>query len=116
MAVSYCHNQGVAHRDLKFQNCLIQKYDCQKRRMCKIIDFGLSAIMRVGDQRGKWCREQLGTSCFIAPEVLEKPHPNYGRKYDCWAMGVIIYIVLTEEHPVAAMATEMSTNAFFPDG
>eukprot|EP00928_Gymnodinium_smaydae_P012938 TRINITY_DN14722_c0_g3_i1.p1 TRINITY_DN14722_c0_g3~~TRINITY_DN14722_c0_g3_i1.p1 ORF type:complete len:562 (+),score=135.29 TRINITY_DN14722_c0_g3_i1:44-1729(+) len=109
-AVSYCHDLGVAHRDLKFENCLINKVPGQ-RRVGKVIDFGLSAIQRPGD-KGQWLNEQLGTRYFVAPEVVDS-RIDYGVKCDCWSLGVMLYIILTDEHPIASDANRLDTIQLF---
>jgi len=60
MAVSYCHDLGIVHRDLKFENCMLQKLPNQ-RRVAKVIDFGLAKVRRADDKVGHWLNEQTGT-------------------------------------------------------
>jgi len=109
-AVAYCHDHGVAHRDLKFENCLISKTPGQ-RRVAKVIDFGLSAIRQPGE-KSSWLHDQLGTRYFVAPEIIDE-RINYGVKCDCWSMGVMLYIILTDEHPCAKHASRLETNQLF---
>lgn len=109
-AVAYCHDHGMAHRDLKFENCLISAIKGQ-RRVCKVIDFGLAAIQQEGDQ-GKWLNEQLGTRYFVAPEVIDTSR-LYGFKCDCWSIGVMLYIVLTDEHPCSSRAHNLDIGQLF---
>jgi len=100
MALAYCHNNGVAHRDIKFENCLIQK-SSHERRVGKVIDFGLAAMQPTGDQASAWLSEQLGTQFFLAPEVVDKSI-KYGVKCDCWSLGVMLYSIFTDQHPCTA--------------
>ncbi|CAE8587835.1 unnamed protein product, partial [Polarella glacialis] len=110
MAISYCHDHGVAHRDLKFENCLIQR-SASGQRLGKVIDFGLSSIRRPGE-RGNWLNDQLGTRFFVAPEVIDRS-VEYGVKCDCWSMGVMLYIILTDEHPCCQDAHKVDTTTLF---
>jgi len=111
MAVAYCHDLGVAHRDLKFENCLIHQ-EPHQRRVGKVIDFGLSAIRRAGDQQSRWLNDQLGTRFFVAPEVIDV-NRNYGVMCDLWSIGVMLYIVLTDEHPCSDKANTLDTDQLF---
>lgn len=98
-ALAYCHDQGVAHRDMKFENCLIDASEKPKR--AKLIDFGLAGL-----QKGKnnhWMKEQLGTKYWVAPEVVDASI-SYGVECDIWAVGVMLFILYVDEHPCAADA------------
>eukprot|EP00929_Paragymnodinium_shiwhaense_P019649 TRINITY_DN13326_c0_g1_i1.p1 TRINITY_DN13326_c0_g1~~TRINITY_DN13326_c0_g1_i1.p1 ORF type:complete len:535 (-),score=120.92 TRINITY_DN13326_c0_g1_i1:233-1837(-) len=112
--VCYCHNKGVIHRDLKFENCLLSREN-GSRRIAKVIDFGLAAIKRSGDTTGRWAHESLGTKYFVAPEVLGElgRKPSYGAKCDIWSIGVMIYIILTDEHPMTPDASRMTQAELF---
>lgn len=111
MALAYCHDHGVAHRDLKFENCLI-KNSFKNYRVGKVIDFGLSAIRTQGDEEHTFLNGQLGTRFFVAPEVIDKTIP-YGCKCDCWSLGVMLYIIMTDEHPCCPDAHKMETPTLF---
>lgn len=113
LGVSYCHNLGIAHRDLKFENVMLTepRPEEQGRKMAKIIDFGLAAIRRE-KEADRWAREALGTKYFVAPEVLQR-EPLYGVKCDVWSLGVMFYILLTDEHPMSDKAADIGTNQLF---
>lgn len=96
-ALAYCHSQGIAHRDLKFENCLISQGDY--RRIAKIIDFGLSAIRDSNGANDDWMRDRVGTVWFSAPEVLEHEKQGYNQECDMWSMGVMLYMILAKQHP-----------------
>ena len=85
-AVHYCHSRKITHRDLKPENLLLlnEKDDSP----VKVIDFGMSKIFNKDD-----CMyERVGTSYYIAPEVLEG---FYDEKCDIWSCGVILYVLLS---------------------
>jgi len=109
MAVAYCHDLNIVHRDLKYENCLIDKQPGQ-RRVGKVIDFGLSAVCADGQQSS--LNDQLGTRYFVAPEVIDN-RIKYGTKCDCWSIGIMAYISLTDEHPCAEDASELPTVELF---
>jgi len=119
LGVAYCHDLQIVHRDLKFENCLLT--EGRRRKMGKVIDFGLSAIRRDtnvdADRTPKssgdaWLSEALGTKFFAAPEVIDKSR-KYGTSCDIWSLGVMLYIMYTNEHPFAKNATSMDTAELF---
>jgi len=86
-AVSYMHEHGVVHRDLKPESILFETSD--ENSPIKIIDFGLS---RKHDRSIEPAMGSIvGTPYYIAPEVLRK---CYDKSCDLWSVGVITYILL----------------------
>ena len=92
-AVEYCHEKGVIHRDLKPENILIESSEEKDRDFfhIKIIDFGTCEILKKNK-----LTEQIGTSFYIAPEVLKN---GYNEKCDLWSCGIILYILLCGSPP-----------------
>ena len=92
-AVAYCHENGVIHRDLKPENILIESSEEKDKEFfqIKVIDFGTCEILKK-----KKLTEQIGTSFYIAPEVLKN---GYNEKCDLWSCGVILYILLCGSPP-----------------
>jgi serine/threonine protein kinase len=79
------------HRDLKPENILLA--DSGTNPTIKIMDFGLSKILG----RNEKALEGFGTLNYIAPEVLvRKP---YDKKIDIFALGVILYFILSKTLP-----------------
>jgi len=109
-ALAYCHAENVAHRDLKMENCLIDVKP-NRRNVGKVIDFGLAGIKRsnVGDA---WMNEILGTRYYVAPEIIDK-RILYNFKCDVWAVGVMLYITITDEHPCAKNGFNLKTPALW---
>lgn len=93
-AIQYCHHRGVAHRDLKLENILI---DPTTYRV-KLIDFGLSSFEKE-DSAG--CVDVCGSLDYIAPEVLEE-QPYSGKKSDMWSLGVILFSLLFCNFPFSS--------------
>ena len=86
--VNYLHSQYIVHRDLKPENImLISKPNSAKKYSLKIIDFGTAIQIVPGQKINKF----IGTSYYIAPEVLAE---SYNEKCDVWSCGVIMYILL----------------------
>jgi len=102
-ALSYCHNQGICHRDLKLENILLVSKT--KISPIKIIDFGLSECIQkknlmhiiTGKNYGNLnMSAPVGTPHYISPEVLQG---KYNQKCDIWSAGVILYALLVGSFP-----------------
>eukprot|EP00438_Fugacium_kawagutii_P012641 Skav215596 [mRNA] locus=scaffold666:281211:294284:+ [translate_table: standard] len=112
--VTYCHDHLVAHRDLKLENLLLDK----SREGVKIIDFGFAAHVPSKETKLKaFC----GTPSYMAPEII-RGEGYSGFAADVWALGVVIFALLSGTLPFAAK-TEMQLYArirrasfTFPDG
>ena len=91
-AINYCHNMKIVHRDLKPENILIVDRDKNNFPRIKICDFGTSKMF----EKGAIQRKLVGSSYYIAPEVLKK---HYDEKCDLWSCGVILYILLSGRPP-----------------
>ena len=86
--LEFIHENGVMHRDLKPANIIFK--DQSDLSSLKIVDFGLSQKYIVGDGIDRHC----GTKVYMAPEVILKQH-EYNKSVDVWAVGIILYEVLT---------------------
>jgi len=91
-AINYCHNMNIIHRDLKPENILIIDRNKNGYPRIKICDFGTSLMVEKGGVQKKL----VGSSYYIAPEVLKK---HYNEKCDIWSCGVILYILLSGRPP-----------------
>jgi serine/threonine protein kinase len=69
VAVLYCHQQGIAHRDLKWDNLIMKKDGT-----IKLLDFGLCTTQM---QAEELCYDFVGSFQFAAPEVMAR-HPYSG--------------------------------------
>ncbi|OCF36558.1 CAMK/CAMKL/PASK protein kinase [Kwoniella heveanensis CBS 569] len=91
-AVSYLHNKGIYHRDLKDENIVIDRNLC-----VKIIDFG-SAVIEDRSYPPVLYDHFRGTMSYAAAEVLNGRHYHAGPA-DVWSLGIILGIILTGESP-----------------
>ncbi|XP_027292494.2 inactive serine/threonine-protein kinase PLK5 isoform X1 [Cricetulus griseus] len=97
----YLHQQRIVHRDLKPSNFFLSK-----NMEVKIGDLGLAAR---GGPAGHCHRVLCGTPNFQAPEVVSRN--GHSCKSDIWALGCIMYTVLTGTPPfTAAPLSEMYQN------
>ncbi len=92
--VDYLHSvKGIIHRDLKPENLMI-KINRFNKPQVKLIDFGFATYI---PKNGEKITEFLGTREYAAPEILD--HSGYREKVDEWAIGVIMYNMLTGFEP-----------------
>lgn len=85
--VKYLHDNGIIHRDLKPENILLTQ-----DLTVKIADFGWAAKTRAGT-RSTFC----GTPCMLAPEMVAGK--AYDKGVDVWAVGILLYELLTGSSP-----------------
>ena len=91
-AVSYAHEQGVLHRDLKPGNVLLSEDD-----QPKIADFGLAKFF-LSDQSQTATGCLVGTPSYMAPEQA-MGSKDVGPAADVYALGAIMYEMLTGRPP-----------------
>jgi len=91
-ALDYIHSHGVVHRDLKPENIMADSQD-----RIKLIDFGIAG--NVGSRRLTFAKlsNVMGTPDYISPEQVKGKRGD-GRS-DIYAMGVILYEMLTGKVP-----------------
>lgn len=82
-ALNHMHAKGIIHRDIKPENIMITELD-----EIKIIDFGLSKRQKKNEK----LHNVAGTPYYMAPEVLDG---NYDNKCDTWALGVLLYVLMS---------------------
>lgn len=85
-AISFCHKNGVAHRDVKPQNLLLDR-----NGNLKVSDFGLSALPE--QLKNGLLETACGTPAYAAPEVFQRGGYD-GAKADAWSCGVILFVLL----------------------
>jgi eukaryotic-like serine/threonine-protein kinase len=93
-ALEYIHAQGVVHRDLKPENIIVGTAD-----RIKLIDFGIASQTRARRLTFGKFSQAMGTPDYISPEQLKGKRGD-GRT-DIYALGVILYEMLTGKAPFA---------------
>ena len=91
-ALDYLHNKvRICHRDIKPENFLITMKE--NKPYIKLIDFGLAFEIKKGEKMSA----KLGTTIYMAPEVLQKI--PYNEKIDMWSTGVLLFNMITGCYP-----------------
>ena len=90
---------GIQHRDLKAENCLVVPEDGQYR--VKITDFGLSKSKTVATQTDE---RSVGTQTHMAPEIfagIAQKSNEDREKSDVYSYGIVMYEVVSRKVPWA---------------
>lgn len=89
LAIQYLHGKGIAHRDLKLENILVDmNFDV------KICDYGVVCEVKAGCLHKTVC----GTMHYMPPEMAAGKAYD-AKKADIWALGIVLYAIVAGKSP-----------------
>ena len=92
LALNHIHKKKIIHRDLKSGNIFLTKSG-----LVKLGDFGIAKGFKNTWEKAK---TKVGTPYYLSPEIINsKP---YDSKSDIWALGVLLYEMMTFKMPFNA--------------
>jgi eukaryotic-like serine/threonine-protein kinase len=103
-AIQHAHQKGIIHRDIKPSNILVTLHDGVP--VPKVIDFGIAKAtsgQRLTDKTLFTAFEQfVGTPVYMSPEQAEMSGLDIDTRTDIYALGVLLYELLTGKTPFDA--------------
>ena len=105
-AIAEAHAIGVVHRDLKPANLFLAKQE-DGSSCLKVLDFGISKVSFADDRDAlsvTQSGEVIGSPAYMAPEQI-RSFGEVDPRSDVWALGVILYELLTGKWPFPGKAS-----------
>jgi len=95
LGISYLHENGIAHRDIKGANIFLTRGG-----RIKLGDFGCSAKLQSHTTQPGEFNSMVGTVAFMAPEIITKNRDSgHGRMADIWSFGCVVIEMCTGSRP-----------------
>ncbi|KAF1329625.1 Camk protein kinase, partial [Globisporangium splendens] len=92
-ALGFLHRHGIVHKDIKPENILMSSRDqTNPSNFVKLADFGSAGPASMDNKL-----DDVGTSAYLPPELLQSGICT--TACDMWALGCVLYIVLSGSHP-----------------
>ncbi|EJS41590.1 hrk1p [Saccharomyces arboricola H-6] len=93
--VKYLHSMGLAHRDLKLDNCVMTS-----QGILKLIDFGSAVVFKYPFEDGVTLAHGIvGSDPYLAPEVITSTKSYDPQCVDIWSIGIIYCCMMLKRFP-----------------
>lgn len=96
-ALDHSHKNGIAHRDIKLENVLVNR-----QLKLSLVDFGLCSVNTPQEFESQttsiFSREFVGSENYTAPEIIKRCSYN-PFKSEVWSLGVVLYSLLFGQFP-----------------
>lgn len=102
--VDYLHGLGLAHRDLKIDNCVMTS-----EGIVKIIDFGTATVFQAPGKTDVLATGVVGSDPYLAPEVLTSQMYD-PRMTDIWSLAIIYICMALRRFPWKLPDPEMDSS------
>jgi serine/threonine-protein kinase len=100
-AIQHAHSHGIVHRDLKPANVLlVPRTEAEQGELDftpRLTDFGLAKLLDTAPDQST--SGAVGTPLYMAPEQAERRSRDVGPACDIYALGAILYELLTGRPP-----------------
>lgn len=100
-ALAFIHGLDTVHADIKPENLMLST-DNPSDAVIKLVDFGCAQVDASDSMFAGVDENSLAakTPAYCPPEVLDsKSSEPYEPSMDIWALGVVLYVMLTGRHP-----------------
>jgi len=116
-AIAEAHSHGIVHRDLKPRNLFVT-HGVDGKPLVKVLDFGISKQTALGSSGKELSLTRtasvMGSPNYMSPEQL-KSSKLVDSRTDIWALGVILYEILTTRVPFEAETVTQLTAMVLQD-
>ncbi|WP_437757929.1 protein kinase domain-containing protein [Sorangium sp. So ce1389] len=112
--LSAAHERGIIHRDLKPSNIFLHTEPGESNYVVKVLDFGVSKFLTGPQQARTATGILIGSPAYMSPEQV-RAQGDIDTRADLWALGVVMFEMLTSRRPIQGRAHELLRNVLQGD-